>query len=146
MRSPDHFRIYNFIGYGIGPLIGYLLSSQSGSEIVLTALSGETYIFWLIRVGSSVPKDFSFLRGFIAAGCLVLIAAIVINLIWPMPALQLAMSVGFMFFSVRSYFYQTSEDNSWWRKKLHISNNHAVCFSLQYFHEPATPAYGFFRR
>ena len=38
-----------------------------------------------------------------------LIAAIIISLIWPMPALQLAMSVGFMFFSSAIILYQTSE-------------------------------------
>ena len=104
------FGFTGFIGYGIGPLIGYLLSSQSGSEIVLTALSGTAFIFfglsgWVL----ASQKDFSFLRGFIAAGCLVLIAAIIISLIWPMPALQLAMSVGFMCFSSAIILYQTSE-------------------------------------
>ena len=38
-----------------------------------------------------------------------LIAAIIISLIWPMPALQLAMSVAFMFFSSAVILYQTSE-------------------------------------
>ena len=91
-------------------LIGFLLSSQSGSEMVLTALGGTAFIFfglsgWVL----ASQKDFSFLRGFIAAGCLVLIAAIIISLIWPMPALQLAMSVAFMLFSSAIILYQTSE-------------------------------------
>ena len=38
-----------------------------------------------------------------------LLAAIVISLFWQMPALQLAMSVGFMFFSSAVILYQTSE-------------------------------------
>ncbi|MDG2421297.1 MAG: Bax inhibitor-1/YccA family protein [Gammaproteobacteria bacterium] len=104
------FGFTGFIGYGVGPLIGALLSTQSGSEIVLTALGGTAFIFfglsgWVL----ASQKDFSFLRGFIAAGCLVLLAAIVISLIWPMPALQLAMSVAFMFFSSAVILYQTSE-------------------------------------
>ena len=104
------FGFTGFIGYGIGPLIGYLLSSQSGSEIVLTALGGTAFIFFgLSGWALASQKDFSFLRGFIAAGCLVLIEAIVISLIWRMPALQLAMSVGFMFFSSAIILYQTSE-------------------------------------
>ena len=104
------FGFTGFIGYGIGPLIGYLLSSQSGSEIVLTALGGTAFIFFgLSGWALASQRDFSFLRGFIAAGCLVLIAAIVISLIWPMPAMQLAMSVGFMFFSSAIILYQTSE-------------------------------------
>ena len=104
------FGFTGFIGYGVGPLIGFLLSSQSGSEMVLTALGGTAFIFfglsgWVL----AAQKDFSFLRGFIAAGCLVLIAAIIISLIWPMPALQLAMSVAFMLFSSAIILYQTSE-------------------------------------
>ncbi|CAN0250512.1 MAG: Bax inhibitor-1/YccA family protein [Pseudohongiellaceae bacterium] len=104
------FGFTGFIGYGIGPLLGYLMSSQSGSEVVMTALGGTAFIFFgLSGWALASRKDFSFLRGFIAAGCLVLIAAIVISLIWPMPALQLAMSVAFMFFSSAVILYQTSE-------------------------------------
>jgi len=113
-RSPwgllTTFGFTGFIGYGIGPLIGYLMASQGGSEIVTTALGGTAFIFFGLSGWVLVSrKDFSFLRGFIAAGCLVLIAAIVISLIWQMPALQLAMSVGFMFFSSAVILYQTSE-------------------------------------
>ena len=94
-RSPwgllTTFGFTGFIGYGVGPLIGLLLTSQSGSEMVLTALGGTAFIFfglsgWVL----ASRKDFSFLRGFIAAGCLVLIAAIIISLIWPMPALPVS--------------------------------------------------------
>lgn len=113
-RSPwgllTTFGFTGFIGYGIGPLIGYLMASQGGSEMVTTALGGTAFIFFGLSGWVLVSrKDFSFLRGFIAAGCLVLIAAIFISLIWQMPALQLAMSVGFMFFSSAVILYQTSE-------------------------------------
>jgi modulator of FtsH protease len=104
------FGFAGFIGYGIGPLMGYLLSSQSGSEVVMTALGGTAFIFFGLSGWVLLSRrDFSFLRGFIAAGCLVLIAAIIISLIWQMPALQLAMSVAFMFFSSAVILYQTSE-------------------------------------
>ena len=104
------FGFTGFIGYGIGPLIGYLMNSQGGSEIVVTALGGTAFIFfglsgWVL----ATRKDFSFLRGFIAAGCLVLIAAMIMGLIFQMPALQLALSVGFMLFSSAIILYQTSE-------------------------------------
>lgn len=104
------FGFTGFLGYGIGPLIGALMSSSSGSEIVMTALGGTAFIFfglsgWVL----AARRDFSFLRGFIGAGVLVLFAAIIISLIWPMPALQLAISVGFMFFSSALILYQTSQ-------------------------------------
>ena len=81
---------------------------------IVNAVNGSVWSARFIFFGLSgwvlaSQKDFSFLRGFIAAGCLVLLAAIVISLIWPMPALQLAMSVAFMFFSSAVILYQTSE-------------------------------------
>ena len=104
------FAFTGFMGYAIGPLMGYLMSSQGGSEIVMTALGGTAFIFFGLSGWALVSrKDFSFLSGFIAAGALVLIAAIVISLIWPMPALQLAMSVGFMFFSSAVILFQTGQ-------------------------------------
>ncbi|MCY4265757.1 MAG: Bax inhibitor-1/YccA family protein [Gammaproteobacteria bacterium] len=104
------FGFTGFIGYGIGPMIGALLSTSAGSEMVMTALGGTAFIFFGLSGWVLVSRrDFSFLRGFIAAGCLVLIAAIIISLIWPMPALQLAMSVAFMLFSSAIILYQTSE-------------------------------------
>lgn len=104
------FAFTGFMGYTLGPLIGMLLSTASGSEIVVQALGGTAFIFLGLSGYALVSKrDFSFLRGFIFAGFLVLLAAIVISLIWPMPALQLAMSVGFMVFSSAVILYQTSE-------------------------------------
>ena len=104
------FAFTGFMGYAIGPLMGYLMASQGGSEIVMTALGGTAFIFFGLSGWALVSrKDFSFLSGFIAAGALVLIAAIVISLIWPMPALQLAMSVGFMFFSSAVILFQTGQ-------------------------------------
>ena len=104
------FGFTGFIGFGIGPLMGYLLASQSGTEVVLTALGGTAFIFFALSgIVLTSRRDFSFLRSFIAAGCLVLLAAIIISLIFQMPALQLAMSVGFMFFSSAVILYQTSE-------------------------------------
>lgn len=103
------FAFTGFIGYAIGPMIGFYLSTQAGTELVVTALGGTAFIFFgLSGYVLTTRKDFSFLRGFIAAGCLVLFAAIIISLIWPMPALQLAMSVAFMFFTSAVILYQTS--------------------------------------
>lgn len=104
------FAFTGFMGYTIGPLIGMLLATSGGSEIVLKALGGTAFIFFGLSGYALVSrKDFSFLRGFIFAGFLVLLAAILISLFWPMPALQLAMSVGFMLFSSAVILYQTSE-------------------------------------
>lgn len=104
------FAFTGFMGYTIGPIIGFYLSTAGGTDIVVKALGGTAFIFFgLSGWALTSRRDFSFLRSFIFAGFLVLVAAIVISLIWPMPALQLAMSAGFMLFSSAVILYQTSE-------------------------------------
>jgi len=102
------FAFAGLIGYGTGPLIGMLMSSSAGSDIVMTALGGTAFIFFGLSGYALVSKkDFSFLSGFVFAGFLVLVAAFVLNLFMQMPALQLAMSVGFMLFSSAVILMQT---------------------------------------
>lgn len=104
------FAFTGFMGFTLGPLLGMVTSMSGGSELIAKALGGTAFIFFGLSGYALVSrKDFSFLNGFIFAGFLVLIAAIVIQLIWPMPALQLAMSVGFILFSSAIILYQTSE-------------------------------------
>lgn len=104
------FAFAGFIGYGTGPLIGALLSTAGGSQIVTTALGGTAFIFFGLSGYALVSrKDFSFLSGFITAGCFVLIAAMVLGIFVQIPALQLAISVGFMLFASAIILYQTGE-------------------------------------
>ena len=104
------FAFAGFIGYGTGPLIGMLMSTSGGSQIVTTALGGTAFIFFGLSGYALVSrKDFSFLSGFITAGCFVLIAAMVLGIFVQIPALQLAISVGFMLFASAIILYQTGE-------------------------------------
>jgi len=104
------FAFAGFIGYGTGPLIGALLSTAGGSQVVTTALGGTAFIFFGLSGYALVSrKDFSFLSGFITAGCFVLIAAMILGIFVQIPALQLAISVGFMLFSSAIILYQTGE-------------------------------------
>lgn len=102
------FAFAGLIGYGTGPLIGMLLSTSAGSQVVTTALGGTAFIFFGLSGYALVSKkDFSFLSGFVFAGFLVLLAAIIINLFMQMPALQLAISAAFMLFSSAIILMQT---------------------------------------
>lgn len=104
------FAFTGFLGYTIGPILGMVTSMSGGSEIVAKALGGTAFIFFGLSGYALVSrKDFSFLNGFLFAGFLVLLAAMVIQIFWPMPALQLAMSVGFILFSSAVILFQTSE-------------------------------------
>jgi modulator of FtsH protease len=104
------FAFTGFLGYTIGPMMGMLMSMSGGSEVVAKALGGTAFIFFGLSGYALVSrKDFSFLSGFLFAGFLVLLAAMVVQIFWPMPALQLAMSVGFILFSSAVILYQTGE-------------------------------------
>jgi len=104
------FAFAGFIGYGTGPLIGMLMATSGGSQIVTTALGGTAFIFFGLSGYALVSrKDFSFLSGFITAGCFVLIAAMILGIFVQIPALQLAISVGFMLFASAIILYQTGE-------------------------------------
>lgn len=103
------FAFTGFFGYAIGPTIGMFLSMQGGADIVVTALGGTAFIFFgLSGYALTSRRDFSFMRGFLGAGALVLMTAVVIGLIWPIPALQLALSSAFMLFASALILFQTS--------------------------------------
>ncbi|MCB1666469.1 MAG: Bax inhibitor-1/YccA family protein [Pseudomonadales bacterium] len=104
------FAFAGFIGYGTGPLIGMLTATAAGSQILTTALGGTAFIFFGLSGYALVSrKDFSFLTGFITAGFFVLLAAMILGIFVQVPALQLAISVGFMLFSSAVILYQTGE-------------------------------------
>ena len=104
------FAFAGWIGYGTGPMIGMYMSTAAGSQIVTTALGGTAFIFFGLSGYALVSrKDFSFLTGFITAGFFVLLAAVIMSLFLQIPALQLAISVGFMLFSSAIILYQTGQ-------------------------------------
>lgn len=104
------FAFAGLIGYGTGPLIGALLSTSAGTDVLMTSLGGTAFIFLGLSGYALVSgKDFSFLRGFITAGCFVLIAAMIMGIFLKIQALQLAISVGFMLFSSAIILYQTGQ-------------------------------------
>jgi len=102
------FALTGFMGYTLGPVLGYYMATANGSQLVMTALGGTAFIFFGLSGYALVSrKDFSFLSGFLFAGFLVIVAAFVANLFLQIPALQLALSAGFMLFSSAVILYQT---------------------------------------
>lgn len=81
------------VGLLFSPLIGAYLSIPGGSSIVLNALGATAVIFTALAGYAVVSrKNFSFMGGFLVAGMLVLIVAVVANLFLQIPALSLAIS------------------------------------------------------
>lgn len=82
---PLTFLFAGLMGFGLGPLLNYYLGMANGGEIVMTALGMTALTF----VGLSAyvltsRKDFSFMGGFLAAGSIVLIVAMLALFILPL--------------------------------------------------------------
>lgn len=103
------FALTGFMGYTLGPILSqYMTDINNGSQLVMIALGGTAAIFVALSGYALVSrKDFSFLGGFMMAGIVVLLVAMVANLILQIPALQLAISAGFMLFSSAAILMQT---------------------------------------
>ena len=102
------FALTGFMGYTLGPILGYYLAASNGSQLVMTELGGTAFIFFGLSAYALVSrKDFAFLNGFMFAGFLVIVAMFVANLFLQIPALQLAMSGAFMLFSSAAILIQT---------------------------------------
>ncbi len=82
---PLTFAFTGLMGFGLGPLLNHYLGLPNGGEIVMTAMGMTALTF----VGLSAyvltsRKDFSFMGGFLSAGMIVAIIAMVALFVLPM--------------------------------------------------------------
>ena len=104
------FGFTGFVGFAIGPLMGALMQSSVGAELVMQALGCTAVIFLgLSAYAVTTKKDFSFLSGFIVAGGIILMLGVVAALVFEMPTLRLALSAGFMLFASAAILFQTGQ-------------------------------------
>ena len=62
------------LGASLGPTISYYLSTANGSQIVMQALAGTALVFFgLSGYVLTTKKDFSFMRGFLVTGLIVVL-------------------------------------------------------------------------
>ena len=81
------------VGFLLSPMVGAYLSLPGGSAIVLNALGTTAVLFVALAGYAAISKrDFSFLGGFLVAGLLVVLVAIVANIFLQMPLLSVVIS------------------------------------------------------
>jgi modulator of FtsH protease len=103
------FGITGLMGFGLGPILNAYLSMSNGPQLVGTALAGTGIIFLgLSGYALSTKRDFSFMGGFLVAGLLVVLLAILANLFIQMPALHLAISAAVIMLMSGFILYDTS--------------------------------------
>ena len=87
------FLITGLLGFGLGSILSMYLALANGPQIIATAFAGTALIFLGLSGYALVSKtDFSFMGGFLFAGMLVVIAAMLANIFLNIPALSLAIS------------------------------------------------------
>lgn len=87
------FLITGLLGFGLGAILSMYLALPNGPQIVGLAFGGTATIFLgLSGYALTSKRDFSFMGGFIFAGMMVVVIAIIANLFLQIPALALAIS------------------------------------------------------
>jgi modulator of FtsH protease len=87
------FGITGLLGFGLGSILSMYLALPNGPSIIATAFGGTALIFLGLSGYALTSKtDFSFMGGFLFAGMMVVVVAMIANLFLNMPALALAVS------------------------------------------------------
>ncbi len=106
---PAIFVFTGLMGASIGPMLSYYLAMNNGPTMVLQALGGTALVFFsLSAYALNSKKDFSFLGGFLFAGLIMGLVAILANMFLAIPALSLTLSVVFVMLMAGYILFDTS--------------------------------------
>lgn len=111
---PLTFVFTGLMGFGLGPIINHYLAIPNGGQVVMTALGMTAFTFFgLTAYVMSSRRDFSFMGGFLAAGSIVLLVAMLALFVLPMfginiAGLHLAFSAAVVLLMVGFLLYDTS--------------------------------------
>ncbi len=87
------FLVTGLLGFGLGAILSMYMALPNGPGIIATAFGGTAVIFLgLSGYALTSKSDFSFMGGFLFAGMMVVVIAMIANLFLNMPALALAVS------------------------------------------------------
>lgn len=87
------FLITGLLGFGLGSILTMYLALPHGPQTIAMAFGGTAAIFLgLSGYALTSKRDFSFMGGFLFAGMMVVLVAVIANLFLQIPALSLAIS------------------------------------------------------
>jgi modulator of FtsH protease len=103
------FLITGLLGFGLGSILSIYMAMSNGPQVVASALGGTGIIFLgLSGYALTSKKDFSFLGGFLFAGMMVVLLAIIASLFIQMPALSLTISAAVIMLMSGFILFDTS--------------------------------------
>ena len=106
---PLTFAFTGFMGWTMGPMIGYYLAAPGGASIVGNALFGTAAVFLsLSAYVITTKKDFSFLGGFLFTDLIVALLAMIGLIFFQVPALSLALSAMLAMLAAGYILFDTS--------------------------------------
>lgn len=115
------------VGFLLSPMVGHYLALPGGSGIVLNALAATAVLFFALSGYALVSRrDFSFMGGFLFVGLLVVLAAIVANIFFQVPALSLAISAAAVLLMCAMILYDTS-------RMIHDGASNCVTITVSLF-------------
>ncbi len=82
MGLPVVFLFTGLLGASLGPILNRYLAMQGGTEIVMQALGGTAVIFFALSAYvTTTKKDFTFMRGFLFTGLILVIVGAIGSMI-----------------------------------------------------------------
>ena len=103
------FGITGLLGFGLGSVLSIYLSLPNGPQVIATAFAGTGIIFLgLSGYALTAKRDFSFMGGFLFAGMMVVVLAMIANIFLQIPALALAVSAGIILLMSGFILFDTS--------------------------------------
>ena len=111
---PLTFLFTGLLGFGLGPILNHYLALPNGGQVVMTAMGMTALTFLgLSAYALTSRKDFSFMGGFLAAGSMVLLIAMLAMFVLPLfgvdiSGMQLAFSAAVVLLMAGFLLYDTS--------------------------------------
>jgi len=103
------FLITGLLGFGLGSVLSMYLALPNGPQVIATAFAGTGIIFLgLSGYALTSKRDFSFMGGFLFAGMMVVVLAMIANIFLQVPALALAVSAGIILLMSGFILFDTS--------------------------------------
>ena len=106
---PAIFAFTGFMGASLGPLLNAYLAMPGGASLVTQSLAGTAFIFFgLSAYALQSKRDFSFMHGFLYAGLIVVLVAMIANIFLGIPALSLTISAAVVMIMSGLILFDTS--------------------------------------
>jgi modulator of FtsH protease len=103
------FAFTGCLGAALGPILNAYVAYAQGPSLVFQALGGTALVFLgLSGYALTSKKDFSFMHGFLATGCLVMLAGVVVALFTNMPVFELGLSAMIVLLMAGLILFDTS--------------------------------------